>query len=175
MKYVGIAAYSGEAPVELVFRVKEFIDELTKCLKPEETAVVVGGYWGLMKFVVDECLGRGFKIIIVPPIELENIRFPKDAIVVKSGTSYRLRSVILVRTSDVLVALGGGGGTIQEVVTAYDEGKPIFVLGNTGMPTDNIRMLAPFLDDRRTSKIEFLLDPRELARAVCRLISNERK
>ncbi|MEL9997455.1 MAG: LOG family protein [Sulfolobales archaeon] len=167
MKYVGIAAYSGEAPPDLINDTKEFVKGLVSCCG-NELVLVVGGYWGLMKVLVDEALSLGVKVLIIPPIELENISYPENSLVIKSGTSYRLRSVILVRTSDVLVALGGAGGTFQEIVTAYDEGKPTFVLGGKGLPTDKVRYIAPYIDDRRTSKIVYVEDVNELVLEVCR-------
>ncbi|MEM0361366.1 MAG: LOG family protein [Sulfolobales archaeon] len=168
MRYVGIAAYSGEPPPNLVEDAREFINMLVKCCGTEKIALVVGGYWGLMKVLVDEGLRHGLRVVIIPPIELEGIEYPEDALVIKSGTSFRMRSVILVRTCDVLVALGGAGGTFQEIVTAYDEGRPIFVLGGRGLPTDKVKLLTPYIDDRRTSKITYVEDVGELVDNVCR-------
>ncbi|MEM1982974.1 MAG: LOG family protein [Sulfolobales archaeon] len=168
MRYIGIAAYSGEAPAKLIEDVKGFISALVKQCGIEKIALVVGGYWGLMKVLVDEALKLGLRVVITPPIELENIKYPEDAIVIRSGTSFRLRSIILVRTCDVLVALGGAGGTFQEIVSAYDEGRPVFVLGGRGLPTDKVKLLTPYIDDRRTSKIIYTEDINELVNEVCK-------
>lgn len=166
MRYVGIAAYSGTPPEALVEGAREFIDRLSEGIEVGRTALVVGGYWGLMKYVVDEGLAVGFTVIIFPPESMEDIKFPDEAVVVKTGTSFRVRSVFLVRTSDVLVALGGASGSIQEIVTAYTEGKDVFVLGGSGMPTDKVSMLSPYIDNRKTSRITIINNPRELAEAV---------
>ncbi|MCS7108595.1 MAG: LOG family protein [Sulfolobales archaeon] len=168
MKYVGIAAYSGEPSPKLMEDAKHFIHMFARCCGNERVALVVGGYWGLMKVLVDEGLRLGLPVVIIPPIELENIKYPEGAVVIKSGTSYRMRSIILVRTCDVLVALGGAGGTFQEIVSAYDEGRPIFVLGGRGLPTDKVKQLAPYIDDRRTSKIFYTEAVDELVKEVCR-------
>ncbi len=167
MKYVGIAAYSGEPPPNLIEDVREFINMLVRNCNAGKIALVVGGYWGLMKVLVDEGLRLGLPVVIIPPIELENIEYPENALVIKSGTSFRLRSVILVRSSNVLVALGGAGGTFQEIVTAYDEGRPVFVLGGKGLPTDKVRLLAPYIDDRKTSRIIYVEKVNELVDEVC--------
>jgi len=74
----------------------------------------------LMKYVVDKAIELGFNVIILPPVGLEDASFPEKAIVVKTGVSFRNRSVFLARTVDVLVVLGGGGGCIQELVTVCD-------------------------------------------------------
>lgn len=129
--------------------------------------MVVGGYWGLMKFVVDSALELGFKVLIIPPLEQEEVLFPEEAVVIKTGTSYRVRSVFLARTSDVLVVLGGGAGCIQELVTAYTEGKPTYVLVGTGMPTDIVKDIPEYLDHRKLAPVMKYQDENTLIKDLC--------
>jgi len=166
-RYVGVAAYSGPPPQHLIAAAEEFLQALALCVNPSNTVIVTGGYWGLMKHVVDYSLSLGFKVLIIPPVEMEDVAFPGKALVVRTGTSFRVRSIYLVRTSEVLVALGGAGGTIQEVVTAYTEGVPAYVLGATGMPTDKLSSLAPHIDERRRAEVRIIKEPSALATAVC--------
>ena len=170
MRYIGVAAYSGPPPDHLKAAAEEFLHTLALCRSVDDTAIVTGGYWGLMKYVVDQALSLGFKVIIIPPLEMEDIRFPLDALVIRTGTSFRVRSIFLVRTSEVLVALGGAAGTMQEIVTAYTEGIPIFVLGMTGLPTDKLYSLTPYLDNRKRAEIRFFNDPKTLTQAVCKYL-----
>lgn len=170
MRYVGIAAYSGPVPEHLVSAAEEFLEILGICYGVEDVAIVVGGYWGLMKYVVDHAIELGFKVIILPPLEMEDVRFPHDALVIRSGTSFRVRSVFLVRTSEVLVALGGAAGTMQEIVTAYTEGIPIYVLHNVGMPTDNVIKLGEYLDERKRARIHYIDNPKSLAEEICKFL-----
>ncbi len=175
MRYVGIAAYSGTPPEHLRVAAEEFIHLLSACARGRwDIAVVVGGYWGLMRYVVDAALSEGLKVVILPPLEMEDVRFPDGAIVVRTGTSFRVRSVFLVRTSEVLVAMGGASGTMQEVVTAYTEGVPVVVL-RSGLPSDRLESLAPYLDDRRIVPIAYVDTPEELANHVCRLLGEVRQ
>ncbi len=171
MRYVGIAAYSGSPPQHLVVAAEEFLQNLSLCSNSEDIVIVVGGYWGLMKYIVDFALNLKFKVLILPPLEMEDVRFPKESIVVKTGTSFRVRSVFMVRTSDALVVLGGASGTMQEVITAYTEKVPVFVLGMSGLPSDKLRQLGPYVDERKLARIEFISDPGKLASEVCKEIS----
>ena len=168
MFQVGIAAYSGEPPNELIDKSRRFLRAL-KLRCTENVSILVGGYWGLMKYVVDEALKLGFVVVVLPPEKLEDIDFPENALIIRTGTSYRVRSVFLVRSADVLIALGGESGSIQEIVTAYTEGKPIFVLYPSGFSTDKIKVLGEYLDQRKTSKIEFVEEPDALADKISRL------
>jgi len=151
----------------LISRVSRIVRGLRECYDANDLVFVVGGYWGLMKEVVNLALELGFKVIIIPPIEQEDVRFPEGAIVVKTGTSYRVRSVFLVRTSDVLVVLGGGAGCIQELITAYTEGKPSYVLVGTGMPTDVIEEMPEYLDYRELAPVMKYRDENTLLKDLC--------
>jgi len=174
MRYVGIAAYSGTPPEHLRIAAEEFIHLLSACARGRwDLTVVVGGYWGLMRHVVDAALSEGLKVVILPPLEMEDVRFPDGAIVVRTGTSFRVRSVFLVRTSDVLVAMGGASGTMQEVVTAYTEGVPVVSL-RSGLPSDKLENIAPYLDDRKIAPISYVNTPEELADRVCKLLGEVR-
>ena len=170
MKYVGVAAYSGSPPDHLRIAAEEFIHGLSTCARGKwDIAIVVGGYWGLMREVVDSALSEGLKVVIIPPLEMEDVRFPEGAIVVRTGTSFRVRSVFLVRTSDVLVALGGASGTMQEIVTAYTEGVPVVVL-RSGLPSDRLADLSPYIDERKIATVTYVNTPEELTNNVCRLL-----
>ncbi len=164
MKVISFAASSTPPPPDLVEKVRRIIDEIAR-LCGNKVALAFGGYWGLMKFAVDRAIEKGLTVLIMPPLERENHVFPEQAIVIKTGTSYRVRSVFLVRTGDALVALGGASGTMQEVLTAYCEAKPIYVL-KSGLESDKLEAFSPYVDSRELSKLEFFDDPEELARRV---------
>jgi predicted Rossmann-fold nucleotide-binding protein len=152
--YVGVAAYSEEPDKQLVEKSYLFLGELrSRC---GDVRLVVGGYWGLMRYVV-----------ILPPVEREHVVFPERAIVIRTGLTFRARSVSLARTSDVLVVLGGGAGSLQELVTAHAEGKPVHVLTNTGYPADVVETWPEYLDDRMLAPLKKVRDPVELARQAC--------
>jgi len=170
LRYVGVAAYSGPPPDHLRTATEEFLQALSMCRQAESTVLVVGGYWGLMRVIVDEAIKLGFKVLILPPLEMEDVRYPPEAIVVRTGTSFRVRSVFLVRTSEVLVALGGAGGTLQEVITAYTEGVPVYVLGMTGMPTDKATHFSPYVDERKRAYVKVVNDPTVIAKEVCKYL-----
>gem|GEM_PF-95450 len=167
---IAIAAHGEETDPGVVEKAEAFVEHLARECGVEDVVLLVGGYWGLMKNVVDRALSVGFKVILFPPVEVENrFAFPSNTIVLRTGLSYRNRSVVMVRSSDILVALGGASGTIQEVITAYTEAKPTLVLKSTGMPTDRLARLAPYIDDRRLARVELVESPVELAKRACHL------
>lgn len=173
--HIGIAAYSRKPPLDTTKKVCEFVDKLKNLCKNaiEKTAFIVGGYEGLMKIFVDKALENGFNLVILPPLEQENQEFPEKAIVIKTGATFVIRSSILVHSSDILVAIGGGIGSIEEILTAHNEGKQVYVLVDTGLPTDIVRMLPNKLDERAEKPLQIFSDPESLAREVCRTLTNK--
>ena len=170
IKYIGIAAYSGfvndvvkEKVLNVLKNIKEFCNG--------NFIFVVGGYEGLMKHIVDFALSLNFKVVILPPIEQEHRSFPDNAIVIKTGSTYTVRSAFLVHTSDILIVVGGGSGSLHELVAAYNEGKPIYVLTHTGLPTDVIENIPEKIDYRIPIAIKRFKDPKDLAKELCIEIS----
>lgn len=53
-------------------------------------------------------------------------------IIVFTGLGFMERDIINIRSSDAIVIVGGGIGTLNELTIAYDEGRPIGILTNSG-------------------------------------------
>lgn len=162
---IGIAAHSEES-TNLLWAVPTLVNSLKRwCIDP---VIIVGGYWGLMKHVVDEALAKGLRVMVTVPIEREDVRLPGGVIRVNTGCEFRCRSIILVRSSDALIVLGGGIGTIIEAMLAYAMAKPTFILVGTGLSSDNLSRAFPeYFDERRVVKVVYLSDPGQLAKEAC--------
>lgn len=169
LRLVAVAAHSEPPDATNLGRVRRFVELLAGSCG-DSIVLLVGGYWGFMKVVVDEALRRGLKVVVLPPVEREDVEFPEGAIVLRTGLSYRLRSVAMVRSCDALVVLGGASGTIQELVTAYTEGKPVLLL-LSGLPSDRVAALAPYLDDRRVTEIKVFDSIERLVPELCRTVA----
>ena len=110
MELVAVAAHSGPPGPDHESRIREFARLLaSRC--GGSTVLLVGGYWGFMRVLVDEALALGMRVVLFPPVEREDVEFPEGAVVLRLGLSYRMRSVAMVRSSDALVVLGGASGT----------------------------------------------------------------
>ncbi len=165
MKLVAVAAHSEPPDRAREESIREFARSLARRCG-SSVVLLAGGYWGFMKVLVDEALAAGLTAVLLPPVEREDVEFPEGAVVLRTGLSFRLRSVAMVRSSDALVVLGGASGTMQELVTAYAEGRPVFLL-LSGLPTDRLAHLAPYLDDRRMAEIRVYSEVEALVRDLC--------
>lgn len=52
--------------------------------------------------------------------------------IIYTGMGFMERDIINIRSADAVVIVGGGIGSLNEFTIAYDEGRPIGILTNTG-------------------------------------------
>jgi uncharacterized protein (TIGR00725 family) len=87
--------------------------------------------------------GGGFTIGISPAFsEYQHIHeylSPHDHdLIMYTGLGFMERDIINIRSSDGVVIVGGGIGTLNEFTIAYDEGRPIGILTNSGGISNSI-------------------------------------
>ncbi len=58
--------------------------------------------------------------------------------IIYTGMGFMERDIINIRSSDAVVIVGGGIGSLNEFTIAYDEGRPIGILTNTGGISNSI-------------------------------------
>lgn len=59
-------------------------------------------------------------------------------VIIYTGMGFMERDIINIRTSDGIVIIGGGIGTLNELTIAYDEGRPIGIVTGTGGISNSI-------------------------------------
>lgn len=91
----------------------------------------------------------GSVIGILPGLDAREAN-PFVDIVIPTGMNYA-RNTILVAMADVVVAVGGGSGTLSEVALAWQHGKPIVAL-DLGQGW-SARMAGERLDERRADEV----------------------
>lgn len=86
--------------------------------------------------------GKGFVIGISPALSLDEhlnkYHSPVDFhdVLIYTGSGLMGREVVNIRSSDIVVIIGGRSGTLGELAIAYDEGKLIGILTGTGGISD---------------------------------------
>ena len=80
-----------------------------------------------------------------------------------TGLGLMMRDIINIRSSNAVIILPGGTGTLNEFTVAYDEGKPIGVLTGVGGCADHIKeILAACHRPADPEQIIFDSDPESL-------------
>ncbi len=86
---------------------------------------------------------KGFSVGISPAFsEYEHVHeymSPHDHdLLIYTGMGLMERDIINIRSSDGVVIIGGGIGTLNEFTIAYDEGRPMGIVTNTGGISNSI-------------------------------------
>ena len=149
---IAVAACGCEGPEALGREVAEGAKEVG-------VELALGGCWGLMGSVVRNALKLGVKVKVFLPIGKD---CPYQVDKINTNMTPNMRSVLLVSSSDALLALGGGAGTVMEVLMAYREGKPVAVVKGYGMDSDKyFEIMEKGIDSRNLSPIKAFTSPKE--------------
>src|SRR3989338_395346 len=86
---------------------------------------------------------NGFTIGVSPAFsEYEHVNEYKSQhahdMIIYTGMGFMERDIINIRSSDAVVIVGGGIGSLNEFTIAYEEGRPIGILTHTGGISNSI-------------------------------------
>ena len=121
-KIVGVIG-SSKAEGELLSLAEEVGSEIAK----RGAAVVCGGLTGVMEAVCKGARREGGLTIGIIPSDNRNDAKPYVQIPIVTGMGMG-RNVMLVKTADVVIAVGGEFGTLSEIAHALNLGKTVIGL-----------------------------------------------
>ncbi len=119
--------------------------------------------------------GGGFVIGISPGLSLEEhvqkYRSPVEFydVLIYTGSGLMGREVVNIRSSDIVVIIGGRSGTLGELAIAYDEGKLIGVLTGTGGISDLAKEILAACEKDTGSRVVYSDDPEKLIGELVRV------
>jgi uncharacterized protein (TIGR00725 family) len=79
-----------------------------------------------------------------------------------TGLGVMGRELVNIRTSDIVVVVGGRSGTLGEFAIAYEEGKLIGVLTKTGGITESLPAMVPSLAKGTGAEVVYESEPDKL-------------
>jgi len=127
MKIIGVIG-AGRADEKLL----KIAEEVGRFLAKEGVIVITGGLGGVMEAVSRGAyLEGGITVGILPTLRKEDAN-PYVKIPIPTGLA-EMRNSLIVRASDVLIAIGGEYGTLSEIALALKTGKKV-----VGIKTWNI-------------------------------------
>jgi uncharacterized protein (TIGR00725 family) len=154
-------------------------ERLGQAIAERDCILVTGATTGFPDVVSRAARRRGGWTIGVSPAcskeeHVTRYALPDDGvdIIIYTGFGLKGRNVINVRTSDVVIILGGGIGTLNEFTIAYDEGKVVGVLEGTGGVADRIKEIATLSSKRGRSELLFDSWPEALVDACLEVLRN---
>jgi len=114
----------------------ETAERVGKLIAKKNGIVICGGHSGVMKAV---CMGakkeNGLTVGITPYNKEEANEFVDIVIPTNIGN---VRNYLVVNSGDVVIAIGGRSGTLNEISYAMISKKPLILIKGTGGIVDNI-------------------------------------
>ena len=106
---------------------------------------------------------------------IEKYKSPKDYydIILYTGLGLMERDIINIRSSDAIILMGGGIGTLNEFTVAYDEDKVIGVLSGSGGVSNRIEDIVEICHREIGDNIVFDEDPKKLLDKVLNAIKKQ--
>ena len=90
-------------------------------------------------------------------------------VLIFTGSGLMGREVVNIRSSDIVVIIGGRSGTLGELAIAYDEGKLIGVLTGTGGISDMAADILATCSKKTGSRVLYDADPERLIQKLLRV------
>jgi uncharacterized protein (TIGR00725 family) len=87
-------------------------------------------------------------------------------VLIFTGSGLMGREVVNIRSSDIVIIIGGRSGTLGEFSIAYDEGKVIGVLQGSGGITSEIKTIVRIVRKKTGAKIIYAANPKKLVREL---------
>lgn len=91
--------------------------------------------------------------------------------IIYTGLGFMERDIINIRSSHAIIIVGGGIGTLNEFTIAYDEGRPIGIVTNSGGISDSIEHIVVDVCRREMPKnLVMHNDPAQLLDMIERVV-----
>jgi uncharacterized protein (TIGR00725 family) len=171
----------GSAGGRMAKSIRERARELGRAIAECDCVLVTGACPGLPYDAVCGCTeAGGLTAGISPALDLyEHINryhspYEEFDVMIYTGSGLMGREVTGIRSCDIVILIGGRSGTLGEFAIAYDEGKVIGVLSDTGGVADHVDELMEIIHKKTGATLVFDPDPRRLMARVVRAY-NKRK
>ena len=156
--------------LQMAFQIgKEIVRQGAICLS--------GGMNGVMNAVSKGAREAGGIVVGITPILDRKECSPYLQVAITTGLG-TVRNLLNIRAPDSLIAVGGGYGTLNELLLAYQDGKSAVVLEGSGGWSDRLRSTLfenVYFDERKKAKIYFASTPHEavnIALSICGMRSS---
>jgi uncharacterized protein (TIGR00725 family) len=142
---------------------------LGKSIAQRGCSLITGACPGLPHAAVQGARAAGGLVVGISPAlsaveHVEKYRSPLEGfdVLIYTGSGLMGREIDNIRSSDIVVIAGGRSGTLGEFAIAYDEGRLIGVLTDTGGVADAVPELVRICDKQTGAVVLYDDDPERL-------------
>ena len=152
----------GSATGRLSKNQKQLAYELGRAIAHSDGITITGACPGLPLESARGATEAGGVVVGISPAlsEWEHVNLYQSPVahhdvLIYTGSGLMGREVVNIRSSDIVIIIGGRSGTLGEFAIAYDEGKLIGVLLGTGGITGEIRNIVRKIKKRTGARIMY--------------------
>jgi uncharacterized protein (TIGR00725 family) len=180
---VGVMGSANDTLPDVVAQVvSEKADALGRAIAARDLLLLTGATTGL-PYIVGKGARRdgAFHIGVSPATSerehVERYNLPLDACntIIYTGFGLKGRNVVLVRSCDVVLFVGGSWGTLNEFTIAHDEGRVMGCLTGTGGVADEAERLLQVFPKRTEACVLHGDDPTRLLAACLEAFEQTRE
>ncbi|MFM2331075.1 MAG: hypothetical protein RLZZ26_582 [Candidatus Parcubacteria bacterium] len=168
--YAGVEEYpKGKTPKTEIYKAAEQVGFL---LARKGAIVVTGGKGGVMESAAKGAKkARGTTVGVIKGNKRFRSNSFTDVEILTGMVADGFDEFMLVTMCDVLITIGGGAGTLEEITIAYRNKKPIIALEKTGGWAD--KSIGEYLDERGTVKVFAAKTPEEAVNKAIELAKKQ--
>jgi uncharacterized protein (TIGR00725 family) len=107
----------------------QWAEEIGRRLARSGAVVITGGLGGVMAAAAKGATDAGGTALGILPSDRHDDASPHNTLTVPTGLG-EARNALIVRTADVVIAVGGEFVTLSEIALALRTGKPVIALGS---------------------------------------------
>jgi hypothetical protein len=152
---IAVIGYSGDVNKPPVSEISELCTSIGEKLARLNHRIFTGGRDGVMELVARGARSVNGDVIGILPFEEKGNEY--NTLNILTGMDYLTRSLLIVRSCDYVISIGGEIGTLYEIVSAYACGKTVILMRGTGGWTDRISSMlieGKYLDNRKIAPLK---------------------
>ena len=170
----------GSATGTILKSQKKIAYELGRAIAQNDCLTITGACPGLPLESAKGAHEAGGIVVGISPAlsELEHVNryhspLEYHDVLIYTGSGLMGREVVNIRSSDIVVIVGGRSGTLGEFSIAYDEGKLIGVLDSSGGVASEIRDIVKIVNKRTGAKVIYGKEPGILVKKLIAYFTKE--
>ena len=173
---IGVIGQSGQLEQEIL----EIAEAVGQEIASQGAVLLTGGTNGVMEAASKGAKLAGGLVIGILPGDATDVANDYVDIPITTGFGFDYRSMVLVHSSDAIIMIGGGIGTLVELSEAYMQHKPVVVVESSGGWAARVKEIAYeglYLDHRRESyplQVDFTSNPKEAMEIALERIEKNR-
>lgn len=152
---IAVIGYSGDVTTPPVSEISELCISIGEKLARLNHRIFTGGRDGVMELVARGARSVNGDVIGILPFEEKGNEY--NSLNILTGMDYLTRSLLIVRSCDYAISIGGEIGTLYEIVSAYACRKTVILMRGTGGWTDRISSMlieGKYLDNRKIAPLK---------------------